>query len=222
MNQCNVYIAKYPFSFKEDIYCHLRKEEIEKCRNSDVKEQKFYVWKLLEYALFDTFGLEKSILNFQKKNNGKWILDGYFFSLSHSGNIVVVAVSDSPIGVDIQKIKKIEDASKFKAVIFSEKEKSKYRNVNDEQLMQIWSLKECSFKKSNDSNFAPNHYEIDTLSRYNSLRLESQKDKYILSTLCDRIKDVKYYSLFDDFKLQEMGKSVFVPIVCLHSENNSI
>ena len=222
MNQCNVYIAKYPFSFKEDIYCHLRKEEIEKCRNSDVKEQKFYVWKLLEYALFDTFGLEKSILNFQKKNNGKWILDGYFFSLSHSGNIVVVAVSDSPIGVDIQKIKKIEDASKFKAIIFSEKEKSKYRNVNDEQLMQIWSLKECSFKKSNDSNFAPNRYEIDTLSRYNSLRMESQKDRYILSTLCNSINDVKYYSLFDEFRLQEIGKSVFVPVVCLHSKNNAI
>ena len=185
MNKCNVYIAKYPFPYNEDINCPLRREEIEKCRNSAVKEQKFYVWKLLEYALLDAFGLKKNILNFKKKKNGKWVLDGYFFSLSHSGNIVVAAVSDSPIGVDIQKIKQIEDPAKFKTIIFSEKEKAKYRDVNDEKLMKIWSLKECAFKKSNDLHFLPNRYEIDNISQYDSFRLESQNEKYILSTSWD-------------------------------------
>jgi len=222
MNKCNVYVAKYPFPYKEDIYCPLRREEIEKCRNSEVKEQKFYVWKLLEYALSDSFGLGKSILSFQKKNNGKWVLDGYFFSLSHSGNIVVVAVSDSPVGVDIQKIKKIEDLTKFKAIIFSEKEKAKYRNANGEKLMKIWSLKECAFKKSNDINFVPNRYEIDNLAQHDSFILKTQNEKYILSTLCDNISAVKYYSLFDEFKICEVGKAAFVSIVRLNSENQTI
>lgn len=222
MSKCNVYLTKYPFPYNDDIYCPLRREEIEKCGNSDVKEQKLYVWKLLEYALVDTFGLEKSQLNFQKKKSGKWVIDGYFFSLSHSGSIVVAAVSDSPIGVDIQKIKKIEDPTKFKTIIFSEKEKVKYRNAKNEKLMKIWSLKECSFKKSNDSNFSPRRYEADNLTQYNSFILESKKEKYILSTLCDNIDDVKYYSLFDEFKLHEVGKSTLVSTIRLNTDNQTI
>lgn len=222
MSKCNVYITKYPFPYNEDIYCPLRREEIEKCCNSEVKKQKFYVWKLLEYALSDSFGLEKRMLNFQKKNNGKWVIDGYFFSLSHSGNIVVVAVSESPVGVDIQKINKIDDPAKFKAVIFSEKEKVKYRNVNGEKLMMIWSLKECAFKKSNDLNFVPNRYEIDNLSQYDSFELKTQNEKYILSTLCNNITEVKYYSLFDEFKICEAEKAAFVSIVRLDSKNHTI
>jgi phosphopantetheinyl transferase len=222
MNKCNVYIAKYPFPYNEDINCPLRREEIEKCRNSAVKEQKFYVWKLLEYALLDAFGLKKNILNFKKKKNGKWVLDGYFFSLSHSGNIVVAAVSDSPIGVDIQKIKQIEDPAKFKTIIFSEKEKAKYRDVNDEKLMKIWSLKECAFKKSNDLHFLPNRYEIDNISQYDSFRLESQNEKYILSTSWDNIARAKYYSLFDDFKLCKDIKSALVSIVRQNIDKETI
>lgn len=219
MNKCNVYIARYPFPYNEDVYCLLRREEIEKCRNSDIKEQKFYVWKLLEFALFETFGLEKSILNFQKKNNGKWVLEGCYFSLSHSGNIVVAAVSDSPIGVDIQKIKTIEDINKFKSIIFSKNEKVKYRNAKNEKVMEIWSLKECAFKKSNDSNFAPNRYEIDDFTKYNSRRLEFQNEKFILSTLCDSISEIQYYSLSDDLKLCKAGKTASASIVYLNNRN---
>ncbi len=222
MGKCNVYMAKYPFPYDEDIFCPLRREEIEKCRNSNIKEQKFYVWKLLEYASFDTFGLEKSKLYFQKKKNGKWVIDGYFFSLSHSGNIVVAAVSDSPIGVDVQKIKKFEDPNKFKAIILSEKEKTKYLNINNEKLMKIWSLKECAFKKSNDSTFIPSRYEIDNLVHCDSFRLEIQKEKYILSILCDNLHNANFYSLFDDFKLREMEKSSSTSTMRLNNENRAI
>lgn len=222
MTNCNVYIAKYPFPYNEDIYCSLRKEEIEKCRNSDVKEQKFYVWKLLEYALSKTFGLGKSTLNFQKKNNGKWILEGYNFSLSHSGNIVVVAVSDYPIGVDIQKIKTIDDPNKFKSIILSKKEKDKYQNAKNEKLMKIWSLKECAFKRSNDSNFVPNRYEIDDLTHCDSFILELQNEKYILSTLCDNISEATYLSLSDDLKLCKTRRTALVSIVSLSNKNQTI
>jgi phosphopantetheinyl transferase len=217
MSVCNVYLSKYPFPFKKEIFCQQRREEIEKCRNSSVKEQKMYVWKLLEYALSDTFGLDISKQKFQKKKSGKWILDGCYFSLSHSGNIITVAISDSPVGIDVQIVKKLDQSQKFKGIILSEKEKKKFRNISDERLLKMWSLKECAFKQSDDSNFIPSRYSIDDIPKGVTFKFGQGKDKYILSLLCDNVEKADYYSLIGEFKTSRMNspriKSINITLV---------
>ena len=83
--------------------------------------------------------------------NGKPQLVGsnLFFSLSHSGEGVVAAVSETPIGIDIEKIKPIDE--KLIDYVCNEKEKeyvlSEKANV-DYRFLTVWTAKEAFYKKN--------------------------------------------------------------------------
>lgn len=82
------------------LFLRKRKDAIEKCKNELHKKQKYCVWKLLEYALARQ-GFDVPVVDFSFEG-GKWIASGIRFSLSHSYDYVAVAISDYPIGIDIQ------------------------------------------------------------------------------------------------------------------------
>ena len=79
-----------------------RKEYICSIKNKGRKKQSFFVWKLLEFALKNIGVRNPSFEN----NNGKWsLVNGEVkFSLSHSRNMVAVAIDDNNVGVDIELI----------------------------------------------------------------------------------------------------------------------
>lgn len=109
----NIYVSSYPFECgSQNISFAPRAEEIEACTNENVRRQKLYVWKLLELAVGDLSGMDLNSLNLRKDENGKWQSDKIYISLSHSGNVVAAAVSDSSVGLDIEffnekKIRKV-------------------------------------------------------------------------------------------------------------------
>ena len=72
----------------------LRQEQIEHTTHPDLKQQRYFVWKLLEYALQHSLGLEMKNLHFSRTENGKWICEECYFSLSHTQDAVAVAVSE--------------------------------------------------------------------------------------------------------------------------------
>lgn len=82
--------------------------------------------------------------------NGKPKLVGsdLFISLSHSHEGVVAAVSETPVGIDIEKIKPINDKlidyvcnKSEKEYVLSEAEGREYR------FLTVWTAKEAFFKK---------------------------------------------------------------------------
>lgn len=79
-----------------------RKKYIDSINDGFRKAQSVAVWKLLLYALKRDFYVEKpSFL----VCDGKWSLEGlsFEFSLSHSNNVVCVAVSNNgAVGVDVE------------------------------------------------------------------------------------------------------------------------
>ena len=83
------------------VYPPERQAEIDRITNPDVKREKYFVWKLLEYAIEKTAGEPIENYAFEKKPNRKWVSDRLCFSLSHSDGAVAVALSDSAVGVDI-------------------------------------------------------------------------------------------------------------------------
>lgn len=99
----NIYVSAYPFECGiQNISFAPRAEEIKACTNENVRRQKLYVWKLLELAVGDLPGMDLNSLNLRKDENGKWQSDKIYISLSHSGNVVAAAVSDSSVGLDIE------------------------------------------------------------------------------------------------------------------------
>lgn len=193
----DIYIAKYPFECDQKIYCQKRLEEIKKCRNEKIQNQKFYVWKLLEFALQNSLSLDVKNLFFSKKDNGKWTLNECYFSLSHSGNLVAVAVSDMPVGIDIQKNESIKITPKLLDLVLSKEEILKYPHITNEQLLEMWSIKECAFKMSEEKTFIPCHFSCEDFPHQKSLDITCQDELYKLSFLCDNISYVKYYYSFN-------------------------
>lgn len=81
-----------------------RLDYINSFTNENRKNQSIAVWLLLKKTLFD-LGLN-SVYNRLSHKNGVWFdsKGEYFISLSHSKNIVFVAISSSFVGVDVQVV----------------------------------------------------------------------------------------------------------------------
>jgi len=78
-------------------------------------------------------------------------LNNFDFNLSHSGDYVVLAISDKPVGVDIEKIKPIDINLAYEcfhdqelAYLFSD------RSEQLERFFRLWTLKESYIKATGD------------------------------------------------------------------------
>lgn len=136
-----------------------RQAQIDDCTNLAVKCQKYAVWKLLEYAVKQYLGISIYDCN-PVCSNGRWSADGIYFSLSHSGNTVAVAVGKSPIGVDVQQIDTTKFDDKLANRVLTANEKPLYDTAPNktETLAEIWAKKEAIFKFGNQTTLC----QIDT------------------------------------------------------------
>lgn len=98
---------------------------------------------LLKKMVKELYGREEFTLAFNE--NGKPMLDFCFFSISHSGDYAVCAVSDSPVGVDIEHMKSFKQRDKY--MLFTLRE-SEYVNECDCQnrFYTLWTRKEAYVK----------------------------------------------------------------------------
>lgn len=77
--------------------------------------------------------------------NGKPELDFCHFNISHSGKYAVCAVSDVPVGIDIEKMTDFKRRERY--MLFS-KEESDYVNEAEstERFYTLWTMKEAYIK----------------------------------------------------------------------------
>lgn len=125
-----------------------RKSHIDRMKKFEDKQRSLAVTKLLIRLLAEC---GESDFALETLENGKPQLVGsnLFFSLSHSGEGVVAAVSETPIGIDIEKIKPIDEKlidyvcnAKEKEYVQSEKANVDYR------FLTVWTAKEAFYKKN--------------------------------------------------------------------------
>lgn len=93
---------------------------------------------------------------------GKPFIDGeFYFNISHSGDYVVLAEADSPVGVDVERVADIGINDGLKDIALTEREKL---FVKDSLLRfyVVWTRKE-SLVKCEGSGFVSEPCEIDSL-----------------------------------------------------------
>lgn len=177
-----------------------RKAEIEKIKNPQVKAEKFFAWLLLEHAVKADFGCALSSLNPRKTDSGKWVADRIFFSISHSDGIIAVAVSDKPVGVDIQG-EVAPRAKNFAEKVLNERELSELRQLSDKDktgyLIELWSKKEALFKLDGVGVFSPK--TVDTKSFVCSVQINEVESTAVLSVAS---RDYTCFELISDVDLQ--------------------
>ncbi len=86
----------------------------------------------------DLFGLQEIKIN----RDGKPYIENclYHFNLSHSGDFLLLAVGESPVGADIEKITKIRPKTIEK--YFSQSEQERVEKEGTNAFFEIWTQKE--------------------------------------------------------------------------------
>lgn len=162
--RADVYFAPLPkCDIGAPLYCKARWDYICGITNQDVKREKYFVWKLLEYALERSFGAKGTNLDFERDTSGRWYTDGYEFSLSHSGDMLAVAVSREKIGVDVELLS-CPSSDKMADRILTKDEMGEYSTLafdkRDRYIIQMWSSKEAVFKSLHDDVFRPSRITV--------------------------------------------------------------
>ena len=84
--------------------------------------------------------------------HGKPMIDGLEFSLSHSGNLVLCAVSDEPVGCDVEEIRKAPKGVAERC--FSESEQAYLSCFSGEEydkvFFKLWTMKESYVKMTGE------------------------------------------------------------------------
>jgi len=98
----DLYIAPIRWGLMDGVYPPRRQAQLEAIKEETHRRQRWAVWKLLEQGLFQSLGLAMEQVEFSLDDRGYWFCKECFFSLSHSKHAVAVAISDAPVGVDIE------------------------------------------------------------------------------------------------------------------------
>ena len=159
LNFVDVYVSPIPTSVNfTPLIPKEREQEIKSLSNERVKREKYYAWKLLEYALKNALGVNVADAKIYKSKNGKWKSEFCEFSISHSGSCVAVAVSHAPVGIDIEPLGASRRAG-FAEKLLSEDEFLRYSALSDAEkndfLLTRWCIKEAIFKKGAGAVFVP-------------------------------------------------------------------
>ncbi len=186
-----VYYATIPQDdFVLDLPTAQRNDEIATCLDKQTQRQKYFVWKLLLDAIGQNYGTDPV---FAKQPTGKWTCNLCEFSLSHSANVVAVALASCNTGVDVQGVA-LPKNDRLLQRIFSSSEMQRYiqlDNASQQALYftQVWTQKESIFKSLNKSEFLPTNpqnYTQHTVSQV----VELDGKQYIITVACSKDKEV--------------------------------
>ena len=161
----DVYIAALPEEGEiGELDCRARREEIASISNERLRREKYFVWRLLEYALERSFGACARKLKLRKESYGGWSAGDISLSLSHSEGALAVAVSRAAVGVDIERVC-APRSDRLAERIMTAEELADYRLTPDaereERLIAVWTAKEAIFKSRHLDVFIPG--DCDTL-----------------------------------------------------------
>lgn len=197
----DVYLAALPErEMGQPLSCPLRQAQLEEISNGETKREKYYAWKLLEYALERSLGLKIGDMTFTKAENGQLVTDRVRFSLSHSKGALAVAISRGAVGVDIEKMD-IPRHPGLPRRIMTDEEFEAYTQLSPEQqhgyFIKLWTAKEALFKAAGAERFVPAAQDT-AKGIFRSYEVSVGGKQYALSVATATPEKIR---LFEDIKL---------------------
>ena len=164
-------------------------ETAEKIKNSrpDDKKRTLAGRFLLKNMIKEIYRREDFSLVFNE--NGKPLLDFCFFSISHSEDVAVCAVSDFPVGTDIQYMGGFVKRKKY--MLFTDLE-SGYVNQHDSKnrFYTLWTMKEAYIKATGGkiADAAKTEFVTSDFTfkkTYENYKFKTQKKENYVLTVCE-------------------------------------
>lgn len=140
-----------------------RNRALAETRAPALLRQRYLVWRLLEYAVRHSLGLDPAALVFEKTPEGRWFCPDFEFSLSHTEDAVAVAVSRAPVGVDVESLPifrrryQADPALCMRMLrhVAAPSELVDLAGREAETLLWLWTGKESLFKMRQTGYFSP-------------------------------------------------------------------
>lgn len=208
----DVYICGIPEDAPmPEIICGERARQLEATRLMPVRLQRAYAWNTLEYAVSRSFNLNPGDIDFKCSEDGAWSCDKFFFSISHTDGVAVVAVSNAPVGVDVENtgrfMKKLGEDGGMLARMMAEsmtwRERRHYGEGIDDFLI-CWTRKESLFKAEDKKRFVPK--KLDTTGHSFATKIVAPAgSRYYISVCADNPASCHYYS-YDGRIAHAMGQ----------------
>lgn len=138
-----------------------RRLRIDRMKNEKKKKQAILSGACLQTILSRELGISKSEIAFTYEVEGKPQLSNdtiartrkLEFNMSHSGKYIVVGISDMPIGIDVEKLKKNRKLVGKRFFTMEEYEdilKGKTEEEQEIRFVEYWTMKEAYLKRSGE------------------------------------------------------------------------
>lgn len=155
-----------------------RKQKVKSAKREDVARKRLYTGAFLQYVLSEETGIPMGNISYIYGRQGKPEIDfrkledfptngnyynkkeipEFHFSLSHSGEYAVLAVSDLPVGIDIEYKKRNYHSVARRCFCKEEYEDIMEADTIPEQekrFLQYWTMKEAFIKHSGEGLSIP-------------------------------------------------------------------
>lgn len=164
---------------------------IRNCVNSLKKKQLVLSELLVRHVVKSKLGLIDEEIEFCKNEHGKPYIKNapnFHFNLSHSEKMVVLAVSDTPVGIDVEFIRKFNDRLMDKCFSLKEKEYVANRGT---AFYELWTKKEAYIKYFGNAFFTNSPKDIAVLEKPLADNFKIiERNGYVISIYKEKIKDI--------------------------------
>ena len=179
-----------------------RQERIDKTKKRDIAKKRIRIGYFLQQVLSEELNMPMERIQY---TYGKWGKPGILsssthFNMSHSGRYVVVAVSDEPVGIDIEH--KAKNYERVAERCFCLEEWQYIKNCDNEnerkkRFLEIWTMKEAYIKYTGEGmTTALNSFNI----------IQNQNDNYL--NLQFKTLDMSDYGLESDYIMSFCGEHI--------------
>ena len=173
-NIAKLFIVPLNESFNSELYDTLslsiatnKKAKLDSYKSDIDKKLGLYADILVRISIYQDLNIENGDIEFSTNSYGKPFLmnnQDYHFNVSHTHNMIAVAVSNNSVGVDVEKIKEID--TRIAKRFFTKQEFSyieKFQDNRSERFFKIWTKKEAYIKYTGKGLSVPlNSFDVTT------------------------------------------------------------
>ncbi|MGN0469144.1 MAG: 4'-phosphopantetheinyl transferase family protein [Acutalibacteraceae bacterium] len=160
-----------------------KREKISEYKNLRAKKESILGWYLFSCGCWD-FHVQNRKLSFGENGKPGFENGKNFFNISHTDGFVCCAFSDSPVGIDAEKVRDFKFSVAERVLCKNELEILKKSRNQPKTFIKFWTLKE-SFFKQNGKGIAAGLKDIDFSDNVNKKEFRFEK----LNIHCDEIEE---------------------------------
>lgn len=186
-----------------------RVEHILKSNRAEDRARSLAAALLLLFALRQEEILLEKLPDFSYEGKDKPYLKevpGLYFNLSHTQNMVVCAISEKEVGVDIEHVREIKETTIQR--VFSEKEKQFAKNTED-GFVRLWTMKEACAKLRG----------IGLADILEGMEIIREDDEIIIKKLNQDIRKTSRYRIIAEGKFSDSYENPYYYSICMEDSD---